>query len=165
VAGREAFGTAGLILVTIAAAFSTGSAINSTLFATARLSHTIAAAGELPAALDHHNAAGAPDRAVIGLGGLAALLAVVGSLTTLVEAASLAFLFTFAVVCGLAFRENTGSRWLTATGTATAVAAVGALSVRLARSNPAALASLVGLTVVVAVSRPIILSRVRVESP
>lgn len=163
VAGREALGSAGLILVTIAAAFSTGSAINSTLFATARLSHTIAAAGELPAALDHHNAAGAPDRAVIGLGALAALLAVVGSLTTLVEAASLAFLFTFGVVSGLAFLQRTGNRWLTAAGTLGAAGAVGALSVRLAGSNPAALASLVGLTIVVAVSRPMILSRVRVE--
>jgi amino acid transporter len=37
ITGRQAFGTTGLIVVTIAAAFSTRSAINSTLFATARL--------------------------------------------------------------------------------------------------------------------------------
>ena len=105
IAGRQAFGTVGLIVVTIAAAFSTGSAINSTLFATARLAYTVAEDGELPAALDHKNAAGIPDRAVIGLGTAAAVLAAVGTLTTLVEAASLAFLFTFAVVCGLAFHQ------------------------------------------------------------
>jgi hypothetical protein len=35
IAGKQALGTTGLIIVTIAAAFSTSSAINSTLFATA----------------------------------------------------------------------------------------------------------------------------------
>ena len=67
VAGKRAFGTIGLVVVTIAAAFSTGSAINSTLFATARLSHEVAREGELPAAIDHENDAGVPDRAVIGI--------------------------------------------------------------------------------------------------
>ncbi len=50
-AGKEALGSFGLVLVTIAAAFSTGSAINSTLFATARLSLVVARGGELPAYL------------------------------------------------------------------------------------------------------------------
>ena len=86
-------GTVGLVIVTIAAAFSTGSAINATLFATARLANKVAEDGELPAAMDHKNAAGIPDRAVIVLGGAAAVLAAVGTLTTLVEAASLTFLF------------------------------------------------------------------------
>ena len=74
IAGEKAFGTVGLVLVTIAAAFSTGSAINATLFATARLTHRVALDGELPAAVDHHNRQGAPDRAVIGLGVTAAVL-------------------------------------------------------------------------------------------
>ena len=39
---------------------------------------------------------------------LAALLAALGSLTSLVETASLAFLFTFAVVCALAWRQRAG---------------------------------------------------------
>ena len=42
IAGKQAFGFTGLILVTIAAAFSTGSAINATLFSTARLMETVA---------------------------------------------------------------------------------------------------------------------------
>ena len=108
IAGRQAFGTIGLVIVTIAAAFSTGSAINATLFATARLAYRVAEDGELPATLDHKNTRGIPDRAVIGLGTAAAVFATVGTLTSLVEAASLAFLFTFAVVCGLAFRQETG---------------------------------------------------------
>ena len=112
-------------MVTIAAAFSTGSAINSTLFATARLARVVAEDGELPAALDHTNRAGMPDRAVIGLGALAAVLAAVGTLTTLVEAASLAFLFTFVVVCGLAFRARAGGRIVTAAGALGGVGGVG----------------------------------------
>jgi amino acid transporter len=164
IAGREALGTAGLVLITIAAAFSTGSAINSTLFATARLSHTIARGGELPAALDHTNAAGAPDRAVLGLGTLAALLAAAGSLATLVEAASLAFLFTFGVVAGLAFLERAGSRWLTGAGAAGAGAATLALMFRLARSKPTALVFLAIVVLVAAVARPAILRHFGVES-
>jgi hypothetical protein len=88
----------GLVLVTTGAAFSTGSVINSTLFATARLTRKVSESGELPSALQHTNRSGIPDRAVVGLGALAALLAAVGSLGVLVEAASPAFLFTFAVV-------------------------------------------------------------------
>jgi amino acid transporter len=163
-AGRRAFGASGLVVVTVAAAFSTGSAINATLFATARLAQKVAEDGELPAALDHQNSAGVPDRAVIGLGTAAALLAAVGTLTTLVEAASLAFLFTFAVVCGLAFRQRAGLRVATGLGALAGAAASVALVVRLVRTNPLALA-LLGLLVLIAVlGRPLLLSHVRTES-
>ena len=139
VAGRQAFGIFGLVAVTIAAAFSTGSAINSTLFATARLTYTVAKDAELPAALDHKNAAGIPDRAVIALGTVAAILAAVGTLTALVEAASLTFLFTFAVVCGLAFLKRAGKRIITGLGALAGAAASVALVVRLVRTDPMAI--------------------------
>ena len=80
IAGEKAFGIFGLVLVTIAAAFSTGSAINATLFATARLSRKVADGGELPAVMEHENAAGVPDRAVILLGVASAVLADVAAL-------------------------------------------------------------------------------------
>ena len=163
VAGKEALGTVGLVVVTIAAAFSTGSAINSTLFATARLAHEVAEDGELPAAVDHTNGADVPDRAVIGLGALAAALAALGSLSTLVEAASLAFLFTFAVVCGLAFRERAGHRAWTGLGAALAAGAAVALVVRLVRTDPWALAALAALVGVAVFVRPLVLRHVPVE--
>ncbi len=164
IAGRQALGVAGLVVVTIAAAFSTGSAINATLFATARLAYRVADDGELPASLEHKNGAGVPDRAVIGLGVMAALLAAVGTLTTLVEAASLAFLITFGVVGGLAFRQRTGSRWVTGLGALGAAAASVALILRLAETEPIALAFL-GLLVLTAVfGRPVLLRYVRTES-
>ncbi|MBK7403583.1 MAG: APC family permease [Phycisphaerales bacterium] len=161
IAGRKAFGVTGLVVVTIAAAFSTGSAINSTLFATARLARTIAKDGELPAWFGHDNRAGIPGRAVVGLGVFAAGLAAVGSLTTLVEAASLAFLFTFAVVCALAWHQHAGHRAVTLLGALAASAASLALVVRLYRTDPLALAFLAALVLAAVFVRPVVLRRLR----
>jgi len=164
IAGKQAFGIAGLVVVTIAAAFSTGSAINSTLFATARLASKVADDGELPAAFSHKNSAGIPNRAVIGLGTLAAVLAAVGTLTGLVEAASLTFLFTFSVVSGLAFRQRVGRRAVTGFGALAAAAASVALVVRLVGTDPLALV-LLGLLVLIAVfGRPLLLRHVKTRS-
>jgi amino acid transporter len=163
IAGRQALGTAGLVLVTIGAAFSTGSAINSTLFATARLAHDVAGSGELPAALDHKNRSGIPDRAVIGLGALATILAMFGTLTTLVEAASLAFLFTFTVVCGLAFQANAGLRFITGLSAVAGATASVALIIRLARTNPVSLVFLVLLVAIAIFGRPLLLRHLRTE--
>jgi amino acid transporter len=161
IAGREAFGQVGLILVTVGAAFSTGSAINSTLFATARLSREVARHKQLPASLDHRNAAGIPDRAVIGLGAVAALFAVIGSLDTLVRAASLTFLFTFAVVCALAFREAAGSRAVTGFGAVACASATVALIVRLSETDPFALVALLGLAALAVFGRAALLRKVK----
>ncbi len=157
IAGKKALGTTGLVAVTIAAAFSTGSAINSTLFATARLAHTVADAGELPEVLAHQNKAGIPDRSVISLGIAAAVLACVGTIHTLVEAASLAFLFTFAVVSALAFQQRAGTRWVTGFGTLAGAAATVALIVRLVEKEPVALGFLVVLTLLSTFGRPVLL--------
>lgn len=159
IAGRKAAGVAGLVAVTVAAAFSTGSAINSTLFATARLAHTVAKAGELPAAVDHRNARNVPDRAVIGLGVAAAALAAVGSLGLLVEAASLAFLFTFAAVAALAWWQRAGHRAVTGFGALAGAAATAALVIRLVERDPAALAALAALVLLAVFRRPLVLDR------
>jgi amino acid transporter len=163
IAGRRAFGTVGLVIVTIAAAFSSGSAINSTLFATARLVYKVAEDGELPAYLDHQNGAGIPDRAVIGLGALAAILSVWGNLTSLVEAASLAFLFTFSVVCGLAFQARVGARAVTGFGALAGAAASVALVVRLIRTDLLALVFLGLLVLISMFGRPVLLRHMRTE--
>lgn len=159
IAGRRAFGMIGLVAVTIAAAFSTGSAINSTLFATARLCHEVAKGGELPEVIDHKNAAGVPDRAIMGIGALSAILAAFGSLSILVEAASLAFLFTFTVVCGIAFRERAGVRFLTGFGTLSGATATAGLVIRLSTKNPWSLAFLFLLTMIAVFLRPLLLGK------
>jgi len=161
IAGEKALGIFGLIAVTIGAAFSTGSAINSTLFATARLSHVVASDGELPKYLEHKNKAGSPDRAVIGLGTLAAILAFFGSLTSLVEAASLAFLFTFGVVCGLAFKNEIGNRLFTGFGLVTASAAIIILIIQLVQNDPVSILALIILLLIAVFGRPIILKHLK----
>lgn len=163
IAGEQAAGMLGLVLVTIGAAFSTGSAINSTLFATSRLAHEVAEDGELPASLDHKNKSGVPDRAVIGLGSLAAVLAVIGTLNSLVEAASLAFLFTFSVVCWLAFRQCIGMRVISGFGALAGSAASVALIIRLIRTDFLSLLFLVALILVAVFGRPVLLRHVRTE--
>ncbi|AOS97387.1 Inner membrane transport protein YbaT [Microbulbifer aggregans] len=164
IAGREVLGTTGVVIVTIAAAFSTGSAINSTLFATARLAHTVARANELPKVLTHQNSAGIPDRAVLLLGFAAAILAALGTLTALVEAASLSFLVTFAVVCALAFHKKTGRRWITGFGAVAATASALALVVRLVSEDPLTLLFFAGLVVAAVVIRPLWLRRGKGDS-
>lgn len=164
IAGQKAFGTAGLVLVTIGAAFSTGSAINATLFATARLAHTVAKDGELPETLDHRNAAGIPDQSVIALGVAAAILAAVGNLTVLVEAASLAFLFTFCVVCGLAWMEKAGYRWITGFGTVAGAVACVVLVFRLAGTSPHSLIVLGVLGFISVFIRPLLMRSLRGKS-
>ena len=116
------------------------------------------------AAVDHKNAAGIPNRAVIGLGTAAAILAAVGTLTSLVETASLAFLLTFAIVCGLAFLKRAGVRIITGLGALAAAAASVALVVRLVRTDPLAILFL-GLLILIAVfGRLVLLRHMRTES-
>lgn len=52
-AARPFLGSFGFILIAVAALLSTGSAINATLYGTARISYVIAKEGELPLQLDH----------------------------------------------------------------------------------------------------------------
>lgn len=86
-----------------------------------------------------------------------------GTLTTQVEAASLAFLFTCAVVCRLAFRQRAGVRAITDLGALAASAAAVALFVRLVQTDPLALTFL-GLLVLVAVfGRPLLLAHVKMK--
>jgi L-asparagine transporter-like permease len=70
------------VAVSIGAVLAAASAINATLFATARLVRRVADDGELPSAAASVNVAGIPDRAVIALGATAAGAAVIGSLAT-----------------------------------------------------------------------------------
>jgi len=101
-AGERLWGTTGLIVMSVAAVLSTASAINSTLFATARLSKLVADDKELPSYLAKENGQGVPSHALVLLGAAALVLAVLGNLGVLVEGASLLFLVVFGVVNGLA---------------------------------------------------------------
>ncbi|NVB40672.1 amino acid permease [Pseudenhygromyxa sp. WMMC2535] len=165
VAGKVALGTAGLWIVTIAAVLSTGSAINATLFATARLVETVARDKELPEAAAKRNAAGVPARAIVGLATAAAVLASLGALSKLVEAASMTFLFTFAVVNGLAARESEARAWVSWIGLIGASLAALILAARMAIASPSTLAFLGVLAAIAVFARPALLRRLGDRPP
>lgn len=156
IAGQEALGIWGLGLATIAAAFSTGSAINATLFATARLMHEVAEDRELPPVLCHRNGNGVPDRPVMIIGFTGSMLAVIGSLSMLVEAASLAFLFTFATVNVIALLRCKNHRWIFALGGAGSGIAAIVLVGRLIVEAPVVLGLLAIVGLVATLGRPLI---------
>jgi hypothetical protein len=90
------------------------------------------------------------------------VFAAIGTLSTLVQAASLAF--PFAVVSGLAFYVRAGARAVTGRGALLAGVACIALGIRLAKEDPVALAFLACLVLVAAVGRPWNLRYFRVEN-
>ncbi len=161
VAAREAMGATGLWIMTVAAVFATAAAINSTLFSTAKLSKRVADDGELPAFFDQTNSNDVPARSVIFIGCIAALLAVIGSLSTLVEAASIVFLFTFGAVNVIAARYvDKSKRWLPVTAVCLATLIGLVLISRLVVISPFAIAILGFLSMVIIFGRPAILDKV-----
>jgi amino acid transporter len=165
VAAGEAMGTVGLVAMTFAAAFATSAAINSTLFSSAKLARRVSDDGELPAWLDHRNGHDVPDRAIVVLGAIAGLLAVTGSLSALVEAASLAFLVAFGVVHAIAWREDAAPRWVIMAGVGTGGVVGVLLLVRLTTERPVALVAILALFAISLFGRPRILARTTTEQP
>jgi len=115
-AGRAALGSFGFIAVTIAAIFSTGSAINATVFATARLADYAASERELPVIFARRNREGVPWFGTVVISGVAAVLAVEGGIVGLVEAGSFVFLVVFALVNAVALERRAGRRIFAWTG-------------------------------------------------
>lgn len=156
VVGQRALGTSGMVLAGVAAVLSTGSAINATIFATARLAKLVADDGELPGVFAKENARGMPVGSILAIGAGGATLAAVGSLTRLVEAASLAFLVTFAIVNALSALEIKRRRWLGWTGCVLAGGAAIVLSVRLVQEAWWVLAVFGAIVVAAFALRPLV---------
>jgi amino acid transporter len=92
------------VFIAVAALFSTGSAINGTLFSAAHFTKGMLSDDLVPDRLG--GADGAPTRAVVVLGGLAAVLAATVSLEGITSFGSLAFMVVFGTMCWLAFRQR-----------------------------------------------------------
>ena len=152
-AGQAAWGPGGKIVVSVGALFAAASAINATLFATARLVQTVAERGELPGLFARESSQGVPVVGLVVLSVCAGLLAVVGQLGRLVEAASLVFLLTFAIVNGLAAVRTHERRLLEWSGAIACLIFAGFLVWRLVISDPATLAALAFLLFGVTIAR------------
>ena len=159
IAGQQAFGITGLILVTIAAAFSTGSAINATLFSTGRLMETVAKKKDLPNLFVKENQANIPYYAIIILAGLAAVLAAIGSLSTLVDAASLIFLITFAAVNYISFQQKMKYKILSLFGSIACLIAIMLSSYNQFKERPIPLIIILVFIFLALIGRPFILKK------
>mgnify|MGYP000218173700 FL=1 len=161
VAGKKALGTFGLIVVTIAAAFSTGSAINATLFSTARLMESVAEKKDLPHLFVRENEQNIPYYALLTISVIAAVLSIIGSLGSLVDAASIIFLFTFGTVNFIAFQQKVKWKWISLFGAIGCALAIVADIIEQIEKIPYAIGSLIAITACIFIFRPYLLKKIR----
>ena len=99
VAARPFLGQTGFVLIGIAAILSTASAINATLFGTARLGAVMATDRDLPRMFSlREKTKDVPWVSLVFLGGITLLFVNVGSLTNIASASSMVFLTIFFLV-------------------------------------------------------------------
>ena len=147
VAARPALGSAGFVLIGVAAMLSTASAINATLYGSARMTYTIAKARELPAELERPIWNQPLEGLFITAAGTL-VLANVMDLQSISTMGSAGFLIIFAVVNLAEARtsKQRGSRpWISIVA---ALACAGALTALLAKSSLGAAGVLAGMVAV-----------------
>jgi amino acid transporter len=148
-AARPFLGTFGFSLIAVAALLSTGSAINATLYGTARISYVIAKEGELPEQLDHM-VWRRPVEGLLITSLLTLLIANLFDLTNISVMGSSGFLIIFAAVnfANARLGVSTGSRkWISAVGGVLCVSALVILIIERASTAPSELWVLLALLV------------------
>lgn len=137
-AAEPFLGHPGFTLIAIAAMLSTASAINATLYGTARVSYVIAKEGELPAMLEH-KVWRRPLEGLLLTAGLTLVVANLFDLTAISLTGSGGFLLIFAAVnvAGYRLRDQTGAAgWLCLHGATACLLALAALVWHTARMAP-----------------------------
>ena len=116
---------AGAVVLALSALFSTGSAINATLFSSAHFAKGMLSDDLLPDQMGNSSADGIPERTVLVLGAITAALTWYGSLGAITSFASLSFILVFGSMSYLAFRQREHDE---VTAVIPAVGAAGALA-------------------------------------
>ena len=152
--GRAALGELGRWAAIVGAVFATGSAINATLFSTARLVRDAAATGEVPSRLGRESH-GLPITALAMIAVAGAGLAMLPGITSVIVFGSASFLAVYAMVNYLqaraaSTRTDRALGWIAAL---LCVGALGALVVELALDDKRSLGVLVALVVGLAAGR------------
>jgi amino acid transporter len=127
-AAKPFLGSLGFTLIAIAALLSTGSAINATLYGTARVSYVIAKEGELPEGLER-KAWKRPIEGLLITSGLTLLVANLFDLSNISTMGSSGFLIIFAAVNASNARLSSitvAKRWISILG---AIICLGALAI------------------------------------
>lgn len=146
-AARPFMGSFGFTLIGVAALLSTASAINATLYGSARLSYMIAKDGELPAALDRQ-VWNEPLEGLLITSGATLLVANLFHISSISTMGSAGFLLVFAAVNGAnaVESERIGSRrWLAIVGVVACLGALAALVVNTLVETPFRALVLVGM--------------------
>ncbi|MCB2193869.1 MAG: APC family permease [Deltaproteobacteria bacterium] len=146
-AARPFLGQGGFAMIAIAALLSTFSAINATLYGSARLSYIIAKEGELPAALERE-IYGQPLEGLFITSGLALILANAADLNSISTLGSAGFLIIFAAVNAANLRlaqETKAMPWLAALGLVGCLVALVAMIWQSISDDPSRAWVLVGL--------------------
>ncbi len=140
-AARPAMGQVGFTLVALSALLATFSAINATLYGSARLGFALAKDGELPRLLERQ-VWDEPVAGVLTAGGLSLLMANLIDLQAISMIASGGFLLVFGVTNAAATRlagETGGNPWISGVAAVGCLAALGTLLVETAQTNHLAL--------------------------
>lgn len=148
-AARPAMGQVGFTLVALSALLATFSAINATLYGSARLGFTLAKDGEMPEMLER-KVWNEPVAGVLTAGGLSLLVANLVDLRSIAMIASGGFLLVFAATNAAAVRlagEIRGDPRISGLAGLACLAALATLLVETARSNPLALWAFVSFLV------------------
>ncbi len=128
-AARPFLGETGFRLVAVAAMLSTASAINATLYGTARLSYIIAKDGELPAVLEK-KIWNRPLEGLLITSGATLVVANLVDLSNISTMGSMGFLLIFAAVNAAHAKladQTGGKRWISLAGVALCLAALASL--------------------------------------
>ena len=130
--GQGALGVTGKWIATLAALLATCSAINATLFSTARQIHEIAVAGELPAGFAKSRK-GLPVSALVMMAVFGAVFAMLPGILELLTFGSAIFLAVFGLTNYLAYRvaATAWQRFMTGLATLSCLAAIGVLFIQL----------------------------------
>ncbi len=140
-AAKPFLGQFGFTLIAIAALLSTGSAINATLYGTARVSYIIAKDGELPEVLER-KIWKRPMEGLLITAGLALIVANLFNLSSISLMGSAGFLLIFAAVnlANAKLRDHTKAKsWLSYVGTIACLGALGTLLWQRATTAPSEL--------------------------
>ena len=153
-AAKPFLGHTGYVLISVAALLSTASAINATLYGSARLSYIIAKDGELPAVLEK-KIWNRPIEGLLITTGATLAIANFIDLSSLSTMGSAGFLLIFAAVnaANVKLARQTGSqRWLSLIGVGLCLGALGSLIWHASTTAPQhlwILAGMIGLAVLI----------------
>ncbi|WP_234571170.1 APC family permease [Rhodohalobacter sp. 614A] len=108
---QPVMGQLGIVIVLIAAVFSTSSAILATVFAISRLGKRIAKDGQLPHQLTDRQSSGVPVYFSLMLAALAILVQFFGNLEQITTFSSITFLFVFSIVNYMGYKHSVFNGW------------------------------------------------------